>query len=156
MHFSKTFLCWNLDKIGGKNYNVPNNKHRKSLFSNFYSCFFWVAPMCVWKFSPELSSPYATTLTDLPIWAILQKASIFEWKKFFLKVIFSVFFFFFFEIHYWGVPEAKNALQPNSYSKWRGAKCFEISMTRLMEFHWSGTWKINYIDGISLIWYLKS
>ncbi len=74
-------------------------------------------------------------------------------KNNFLEVFSS--FFFFLEIHYWDVPEAKNAVQPNSKTKWRGAESFEISMTRLMEFH-SGTWKISQIDGIPLFWYLKN
>ncbi len=83
---------------------------------------------------------------------ILQKTLIFKLGK----IIFLSYFFSFFplEIHWWYVPEGKNAVQPNSYSKWRDIERFEISMTRLMEFHWSGTWKISQIDGIPWVWYL--
>ncbi len=69
----------------------------------------------------------------------------------------KLFFQFFpLEIHCWGVPEAKNTVQPNSYIKWRGAEHFEISLIRLMEFHQSYTWKISQIDEIPLAWYLKN
>ncbi len=77
---------------------------------------------------------------------ILQKASVnFQVvKNDILKVIFLVV-----EIHCRGVPEAKNAVQPNSYSKWRDVERFEISMTRSMEFQGSSWWN-------SIVWYLKS
>ncbi len=68
-------------------------------------------------------------------------------------MIFSIFSF---EIHCWGVPEAKNAVQPNSYSKGRVASHSEFSMTRSIEVHRSDTWKVSQIDGISTIWYPKN
>ncbi len=74
-------------------------------------------------------------------------------KNYFLKVFFR---FFLLEMYCWGVPEAKSAIPPNSYSKWRNAERFEISMTRSMEFHRSGTGKISQIDRIPSVCYLKS
>ncbi len=72
----------------------------------------------------------------------------------FFESYFSRFFFLKFIAEV--VPEAKNVVQSNSYSNWRGAECFKISTTRLMEFHRSGTWKISQNNEIPFIRYLKS
>ncbi len=49
------------------------------------------------------------------------------------QVIFSLFLL---EIHFWGVPDAKIAVQPNSYSNGRGASHFEFSVTSSIEFQY--------------------
>ncbi len=46
----------------------------------------------------------------------------------------SFFSLFFLEIHFWGVPEDKNTVHPNSYWNGKVTSHFEFSVTSLMEF----------------------